>query len=39
MVATTVSAGVVIFGMIGLNSLASVVVLCVFYGYFAGVCK
>ncbi|OJA21406.1 hypothetical protein AZE42_01920, partial [Rhizopogon vesiculosus] len=32
----TFSCGVIILGMIGLNSLASVVVLGVFYGYFAG---
>lgn len=33
------SCGVLIFGMIGLSSLASVVVLGVVYGYVSGVCK
>jgi hypothetical protein len=37
-VATALS-GLVILGMIGLSSLASVVVIGVLYGYFAGVCK
>jgi hypothetical protein len=35
----TISCGVMILGMIGLNSLADVVVLGVFYGYFVGLCK
>ncbi|KAG2359616.1 hypothetical protein BDR07DRAFT_1378578 [Suillus spraguei] len=32
----TFSCGVIILGMIGLSNLASVVVLCVVYGYFSG---
>lgn len=38
-IASTVASGILILGMIGLNSLASVVVLGVIYGYFSGVCK
>jgi len=34
----TISCSVLIFGMIGLNSLASVVVLGVVYGYLSGMC-
>ncbi|KAG1837692.1 major facilitator superfamily domain-containing protein [Suillus subalutaceus] len=38
-IVATISGGVLILGMIGLSSLASVVVLGVMYGYFAGLCK
>jgi hypothetical protein len=38
-IAATLASGILILGMIGLNSLASVVVLGVIYGYFSGVCK
>ncbi|KAG2074479.1 MFS general substrate transporter [Suillus decipiens] len=34
----TLSCGVIILGMIGLSSLASVVVLCAVWGYFSGIC-
>ena len=39
MVVGTFSCGAVILGMLGLNSIASVVILGVLYGYFLGVCK
>jgi len=38
-VVATVSCGTIILSMIALKSLASVVVIGVCYGYFAGVCK
>ncbi|KAG1840778.1 major facilitator superfamily domain-containing protein [Suillus tomentosus] len=39
MIMSSFSCGVLIFGMIGLSSLASVVVLGVVYGYVSGVCN
>ena len=38
MIITTFSFGVLILGMIGLSSVASVVVLGILYGYFSGIC-
>lgn len=38
-IAATIASGVLILGMIGLKTLASVVVLGIIYGYFSGVCK
>ena len=39
MIVAITSGAMVILGMIGLNSLTSVVVIGLAYGYFAGVCK
>ena len=39
MIITTFAFGVLILAMIGLSSLASVVVLGVLYGYFSGICE
>ena len=37
--ASTLACTVLIFGMIGLGSVASVIVIGVIYGFFAGTCK